>query len=471
MPVAEAPIDVRSFKGLNLREPEGMIQDDELSECINLNIGRAGELVKRTGFALLHDAQTLGLNQVRLIGHFLTDAYSQLIAQAGSNLYYSNDGATWTLIGAYTVEFGVQYSGKFYMCRAADTVLQWDGTTITAITGSPTGTFCTVYKDRLYVLNSKATGNQSSRLYFSAIADFSSTGWPSTNFVDVRPGDGDVLIACAVIHDLLLVFKTHSTWGLYVQGLPDNWILRNTNPEIGCISKYTPREIEGFLYFVGVRGAYKTDGNIYTDIGESINPLFRDRIVNQTTINIDVASWWDDRYILLLHPDPSTNRYFVHHLRTGGWTEWVPQGIVPAFFLEVNTAAPAKGLYCGDLNPTGRVFRYGGGAYTDAGVVFTATFSTKAFDFGFAHSLKRGKWMTLEFDGAGQVRLTHIADLNAQVDKVAQGVGSRHAYRLGGPGFFRVWKMKVSEISNGAFTFYGSTLWMSKKRPVVKAAT
>lgn len=374
----ELPIDIKGFKGINLREDAGMVQDDELSECVNFDIGRAGELRKRTGFEVLHTGATLGANSVKLIGHFVTDTYSQIIIQAGGNLYWTTDFNTFTLIGAYTVSFGVQYSNKFYMVREAGTILEWTGAAIAAITGSPNGSFCLVYRDRLFVLSSSAAGSLNSRLYFSKVADFSATGWPATNFVDVRPGDGDFLTCLAVIHDVLLVFKSRTTWALYVQGLPENWILRNINPAIGCISKYTPREIEGFLFFVGPQGVYKTDGNIFEDISSNIFPLFRDRIINLTTANLDTAAWFDDRYILLLKPDASTSRYMVYHLRTGGWTEWVPSGnVTPAYFVEVYTASPAKGLYCGDLASTGKIFKYGGSGYTDAGVNYESRFITK----------------------------------------------------------------------------------------------
>lgn len=465
----DAPIDIRSFKGINLREPAGMIQDDELSLCVNFDIGRAGELVKRTGFAVLHSGSTLGNNPTKLIGHFLTSANSQLIVQSGTKLYYSADGATWTEIGTYSVEFGAQYNQKFYMVRKAGTVLEWDGSAITALAGSPNGTFCQVYKDRLFVLSSEATGALNSRLYYSSAGDFST--WPSTNFIDVKKGDGDFLTCCAVIHDLLIIFKGRTTWALYVQGSPENWVLRNINPEIGCISKFTPREIEGFLFFTGARGVYKTDGITFEDISESILPVFSERIVNLTNANIDTAAWWDDRYILLFNPTPSSQRWFVYHLRTGGWTEWVPNGIKPATFLEINTAAPQKGLYCGDLDSLGKILRFGGGAYTDAGTNYECRFETKDFDFTMPSLFKRGKWLMLDVEGLSSVDIVYTSDGTVLTTRSFSSVVSRRGHKISGPGYFRRWKMKLSQTSNVAFTFYGSTIFMHKKRAVVKAST
>lgn len=468
----ELPVEIRGFKGINLREPEGMVQDDELVECINFDIGRAGELKKRSGFEVLHTGATLGLNSVQLVGHFLTDTYSQIIIQSGSNLYWTTDFNTFNLIGAYTVSYGVQYANKFYMVRAGTTILEWNGAAASAIAGSPSGTFCLVYRDRLFVLSSSATGTLNSRLYFSAIADFSATGWPSTNFIDVRQGDGDFLTCLAVIHDLLLIFKTKSTHALYVQGLPENWVLRSINPEIGCVSKYTPREIEGFLFFVGSRGVYKTDGNIFEDLSSSIFTEFHNRTINLTTTNVDSAAWFDDKYILLLRPDPSTRRYFVYHLRTGGWTQWSPvDGITPAYFLEVHTTSPTKGLYCGDLEATGKIYRYGGTGYTDAGTPYTAEFTTKEFDFGMPSTYKRGKWMAGDFIGSGTVVVNYIVDAEEMSGGNFTSLSRRGEHKIIGPGYFRVLTINCGVTNDSSFTVLGLTLYLHKKRSVVGSVT
>lgn len=469
---SELPVEIRGFKGINLREPEGMVQDDELTECVNLDIGRAGELKKRTGFEVLHTGSTLGANSVQLVGHFLTDTYSQLIIQAGSNLYWTTDFNTFNLIGAYSVSYGVQYTNKFYMVRASGTILEWTGAAISAIASTPSGTFCLVYRDRLFVLSSSGAGTLNSRLYFSSIADFSATGWPSTNFIDVRAGDGDFLTCLAVIHDLLLIFKTKSTHALYVQGLPENWVLRSINPEIGCVSKYTPREIEGFLFFVGARGVYKTDGNIFEDLSSSIFTQFHNRTINLTTTNVDTAAWFDDKYILLLRPDTSTTKYFVYHLRTGGWTEWQPvAGITPAYFIEVQTTSPPKGLYCGDLSATGKIYRYGGSGYTDSGSLYEARFSTKEFDFGMPSTFKRGKWLGVDILGAGTAIVNYTVDGTDRNGTTLTSIERRAEHKSLGPGYFRVLTVSMSVTSNAAFTLLGLTLYLHKKRAVVGVVT
>ena len=468
--MSEVPVVIQGFKGINLREPAGMVQDDELVTCENFNIGRAGELTKRTGFAQLHNGNTLGLSDVRLLGHFLTPTLSQIIAATDSDIWSSPNGADWTKLNASPIvaKAAVQYVNTMYIATDAG-IYSWDGTTLALIADSPVGTFCLVYKDRLYVLSTTATNN--SRLYFSAIADFET--WPSTNFLDINPGDGDFLTSCAIIQDLLLIFKTGTSWALYVQGAPQNWVLRNINPEIGCISSQTPREIEGFLFFVGTRGIYKTDGNIFEDISESIEPLFRERIVNLTTVNIDAASWWEDRFIVLLHPTPSVFRYLVYHLRTGGWTEWVPAGdIRPSAFLEINSASPTKGLYTGNSNTDGKIYRHGDGALTDKGVSYTCKFKTKDFDFTLPSLMKRGKWLGIDVHaGTGNIAVRHTVDSEDLAALSFPGGSARRLHKVEGPGYFRVWAVEMEYLGSKEFTFYSTTLWMHQKRSTIKAAT
>jgi hypothetical protein len=624
----EAVIEIRGFKGINIREPANMIQDDELIECINLDIGRAGELVKRTGFITQHNGDDLGLNSVRLLGQFHTVDYDQLLVQAGPDVFVSSDGTSWELIGTFDASHGVQYVDKFYIVSSTGLLREWDGdgaeildadtattvatvgawendlnatvtrdtvvlhtgqvatlkavataasqmrirtsvaardrflvnagesisiagksraagatknvelriewfdaanaslgtnqTTIASnadvwtdhvinvvapanarkfrlywevdapnagqafnfavmsvrdasgreILNSPSGTFCYVFRDRLFVINSEGTdGTENSKVTFSEINNFDYTGWPSVNNLLVSPGDGDFLTALAVIHDTLIVFKAETTWGLYIQGEPDNWVLRNMNPEIGCISKYTPREIEGFLFFVGPRGVYKTDGNIFEDISSNILPAFDNRVVNLTNANLDCAAWWEDRYIVLFNPTPATRRWFVYHLRSGGWTEWEFNGIQPAFFQEVNTITPAKGLWAGDLLASGKVLLYGGDIKTDGGVQYECRVQTKQFDFGFPGKMKRAKWFAAELEGPGSVAWTNNTEQGDKNNPISQSVIDRKAHKVKGAEFFRFWSLSMSLTSDQAFSLYGVSLFMHGKEKIIRTGT
>lgn len=615
------PVDIRNFKGINLRENPNVIEDDELAECINFDIGRAGELVKRQGVSRLHFGEDLGSNAVTLLGHFKTDSVSYIMAVAGGAVWYSPDGEIWTQLILANAEFGVQYTNKYYILRTDGLMIEWDpsgtsellllnerdfeidtvqgwelvsgisafvsdsnkaftgnrslhvtATTATAkwtsrlftatpnynitasintnasavktvrlqiqwfnssmssigttnqdlsstvgswtlhtvassapantafvrvnvefqsatsgdninmdnatiklaagiprlVDGSPKGTAALVFKDRLFVVNSQGIGSVNSRLYFSEPGDFGD--WPSINFIDVRPGEGDFLTSVAVIQDILIIFKTESIWALYIQGAPENWNLRIMSPEIGCVSKYTPKEIEGFLYFVGRRGVYRTDGNVFEDISESLNPIFADRVTNLSTANKDSASWWEDRYLLLFYPTPTTVRYFIFHLRKGGWTEWTfPSGTSPASFLEVTTSVPQKGLYAGSSNTDGKIFRFGDDVYLDEGQTFACSLRTKDFTFSSPATLKRVAWLVAEHKGEGNITINNYAQLTFRNSDDVQGGAGVLATKLKGPGFVRSWQAEVVHAEAFPFTFYGITAMVYPKRTIVNS--
>lgn len=479
---------VDKFSGLNTRDAPGRIEDSEMIECQNFDIGRDGELVKRSGIKTIATVGA-GNTYIHPIGYFLTNTYNQIIIAVGDNLYYTSDGLAFTLIGNYPhVQHGIQYTDKFYLVRDNDIMLQWDGTTMTTITSSPSGTHCRVYKDRLFVCNSLSATNPS-RVYYSSVADFSTAGWAGlSTFFDVQPGDGDICVAFAVLHDILVVFKEYSTWLLYVVTDPTAWELRNSHPEIGCVSKYTPREIEGFLYFVGPRGTYRTDGYTFTDIAEPVSPVFRNQVIFAQTLNQTSAAWWEDKYIILLQsfvtaptwgalatstwdslalsPWDSANAtytWLVYHIRTGKWSHWLPaaaEALIAYIFIEVRGPSVLKGLYMGSRINDGKLYRYGDSTYLDGnGTAYDCVVETKDFDFEQPTATKRGLWVSVERAGAGNVSVAHITDGNTQSPKVLTFPDSvRRALRAPGTGFFRTWRIRATSTHDGPVTFYGFTL-------------
>jgi hypothetical protein len=399
---AQVVKNIQKWSGLNLREDPGVIQEHELQLCTNFNLGRSGELIKRTGFEKINTAN-LGPNSIKLLGHYYTATYSQILAKIGTSLYYSTDGVTWNLIGTvgqFNVEFGIQYVDKFIMVRKGGTILVWTGTgTPTAVTGSPGGDFCIIHKERLFVFDSTGTGQPNYRVYFSAltasgvpVTPDQATAWVSTNTFDVNAGDGDFLVGAAIVHDLLIIFKSRTSWGMYVQGASSaDWVLRSLNKTIGCVSKYSIRVIEDLCYFVSAVNVFRTDGTSFKSISDPLLPVLKDRVVNLSNANIDSAFFWNDIYFVMVRPTTNTYRYFAFHLRINAWTEWVLSGNVsPNTFLEIRQAAPQSGVYCADINLVGNMYRYGLNVYTDSGVAYDSIIQTKDDDFELPSTMKRG---------------------------------------------------------------------------------
>lgn len=496
---------VEKWKGLNVRETANAIDDAELTDVVNFDLTAGGELVKRTGFKTVHDdavqgGADLGANSVRILGFFNTSTVQQFIARAGSELYTSPDGATWTLIlgGPWgEVDHGVQYTDKFYMVRRNSTIVQWDGVTASAIAGTPSGSQCKVFKDRLFVVNSYATGATASRVYFSNPFDFSATGWPATNYVGVGEGDGDVLVAVFNVQDYLVVFKAGATWILYVQGTDTlAWILRPFNSEIGCVSKSTIVLYEGVIYFLSVRGVYQTDGNSVRNLSTSVSPIFDQVVVSSASINASSAFIWQDKYVLALETFPiaptwgswstltwaalattpwsgsgATYTYLVYHIRYKGWTKWRPiTGIQPHIFVSVILSSAIKGVYAGDRAVNGKVYKFGEARYQDDTTNYEALAETKEFDFDSPTERKRGKWVGIDMRGTGQFSLTHIVNGDTTVTHTLTATLQQEEQKVRGPEYFRIWRSKFSATHENPVTLYGLALHMTRRRHIENAS-
>lgn len=484
---------VQVFQTVNALIPTGNKAGLSLA---NFGAGSRFDNVTATGFN--SNSLVLGANSIKLIGFFNTASFQQFIARSGNNLYTSPDGVTWTIIAGGpwgNVEFGVQYTDKFYMVRRDDVIVQWDGTTASAIAGSPTGSFCRVFKDRLFVLNSYGIGATASRIYFSNPFDFSSTGWPATNYVGVGEGNGDVLVAIFNVQDYLIVFKSGAMWILYVQGSDTlAWILRPFNSEVGCTSKYTLVLYEGALYFLSVRGVYKTDGNTVQNLSAPVSPIFDSIVVSSASINQSSAFVWKDKYVLVLETFPvaptwnswstltwnqlattpwsgsgATYTYLVYHIRQKGWTKWKPAtGYAPHIFVSVILNSAIKGVYSGDRALTGKVYRYGDAIYQDDVLNYEAAAEIKEHDFGSPTEMKRGKWLGVDMRSVGQYVITHVVDgIGANVVG-ATATGSQQEQRLPGPGYFRSWRTRFSATHPNPVALYGYALHMAHRRQIEK---
>jgi hypothetical protein len=482
---ATQTVNVNRFSGINTSDAPGRIPDPELIDCQNFNLGQYGELTKRKGIKTL--ATVLAANAVTVIGFFQTSVYTQLIVRAGNNLYWTSDGTTYNLIGAYgNVEHGIQYVDKFYIVRRDAIMVQWDGAAASTIAGSPFGTICIVHKERLFVVNSFST-TVPNRVYYSNIADFSATGWTG-QFVDVRPGDGDVVTALTLLHDTLVIFKQKSMWMLYV--VPDiaGWQLRNTSDQYGCVSKYSPREIEGALYFAAPRGFYRTDGYNFAELSRPVRDLFNQQPTGTASINQLVSAWWEDTIIMVIQTfatpptwgslanqtwnelstqpwdsQNATYTWLIYHTKTDQWTKWAPaaEAAISAFNMVVVTGPQTlKGVYIGSRALDGKIYKYGDAVYLD-GVdsPYACIVETKDLDLDQPGYVKRGKWISVERQGMGSVIVYNVADGIQQVPSILIFANNdRTALRATGPGFFRTWRVRTIAVHDGPIVMYGFAL-------------
>jgi hypothetical protein len=497
----ELEFNIRGFTGLNLRDEASVIADTELSQCDNVDLQPGGHLTKRYGWGI--SGSVAESQPTKLLGLFYTGAIAKLIAATPNKVYHSNDGFTWVELqhaaaSISDAEYGIQYLDNFYIIRSNSTIIEWDGAATVALTGSPDGDFAIVHKERLFVFNSQGAAEEASTIYFSDIGDF--TSWPSDNFFRIKPGDGEPLIAGIVLQDVLILFKLNSTWGVYVQGDPSDWEKRLISSSIGCTSKYTPREIDGYVYFISTRGAYRSDGVRFEDISTKIEPVFKSRLVTPTTIQLDSAAWWEDKYIVAvatatpqvtwakfaddgspLAPYSWSEKYgvpwgasdvsysyYVYHLKVEGWTQWkFAAFLTPSTFTEVRLDEPVRGLYGGDFSANGDIHRTLT-QFIDEDDEIEIAIATKVFDLNQSLETKRGKWCGIDVEGQSiSCNITYTLDGSDGSPHSITTTKTRGVYKVVGPGYFRTIKYKFYSRDFPYLAFYGFTTKMHIKRPQI----
>lgn len=459
--MAEQALLIPGFSGLDLELPPGSIPDDALSECLNFDIGRGGQLVRRTGFSSL---ATLA-DQRGLVGYLLTATKNRLLSSGVNGTYRSIDGVTHTLINAFIADHTAQYGDTSYWVRSASTGASYDGTTYTARPTIPAGDFCTFFKDRLFVLNST---NFASRLSFSDPG--SPLVFDAASFFDFNPGDGDRLVACIPVQDALLVFKTQSTWLLNVEGDPAFWTQHKINNEIGCIAKNTVVEVDGWIWFLSPDGIYRTNGIDFEPASPALKSALT--LVSPIRNNVSLASacLYKDKFVM--HHE--NGYYYIFNLASGTWTRWLSTAKTHKrlIYVEDNTAGDTSvlpvGLYL--IDPVSfKVFRFGDVLYLDDGNIYTSTMSTKDFNFGKPGSLKRSQKVYIDIEGAGNITVDHYLNGTLHLVRVYSTQALRKSIKVKGPGIFRNWRTRIEFSDVGSLIVYGIEVWLAEKDTVSRS--
>lgn len=493
-----------NFVGLNNRDEDGRIGDDDLNQCENFDPTEGGNLTKRSGFRHMTGGSVGGLSGVTVVylGVFKTTTYTQIIAvQNSSDIIFSSDGgANWTIayvngvpgVHVGNARFGIQYAGIFYIVREDNYMIQWNGSILQDITGSPTGTTCAVYKDRMFVCNTfhdPAYGSGSaSRLWYSDIAGTGGTTFQTANwhalgtFIDVSQGDGDGLVGLQVYQDRFLIFKSRSIWDLSVAPNPIDWALRNISLDIGCVSCYTLREVEGAVMFLATKGLYRTDGMTMQEISSRVSTMFVDHNVGfltpYRTLNRDSGAFYDNKYFLSLVLDPlgvqaNDRRLYVYFTKLQAWSRYTiaqafSANFTPSNMLEVNdphaTGKKWAGLLVGSALADGNTWRYGNPEdltmYADGGSPYGALMETKEFDLDDPVSVKRGKWIVLEAQ-LGLTNGTTLLENNNGTfgyNLLPLSSGVRDFMTIKSLGMFRTWKVFISNTDTFRCVIYSVTL-------------
>lgn len=306
--------------GLNNVSDPSAIADNELAECINMELDLNGSLAARPPFVA---SAGPGASHVRAIGNaiFGTESYIIFANSAGVWAQKLSD-LSFTLITATACNplCCVQYADKVWIVASPGASANGGGWSPTvafsASATMPKGGACIIYKERMWICPGYFATTNSSRLFYSPIADPGGTWAVSTDFFDVVPGDGQRLMDLAIYNNNLIIFKEDSTHALSYDTSPADAIMLKINPTTGISRHYCLVSYERNIYVLHEGKVYEINNYNWADISSKV--FFTATSLTPGTFTEDMCMSLVGDRLVVRHFENT----WVYGLKTKTWSQW-----------------------------------------------------------------------------------------------------------------------------------------------------
>lgn len=428
--------------GLNINEGVESIQDNQLVACLNLDIGRSGELITRTGFKTATGAVPpwgTTSKEISIPGiATMPDGYSRLYIQSPSdavpNIYFKDQPNLTSSTGLTAVtsavgnepptysEATIQYTNRLWFVPKNTVNAGRGGFHDVSVVGSnpafvrapgiPLGSGAVLFKERMFIWGAVDTASAAPqyRVYYSAATDL--TLWPAANFFDVSPGDGEPVTSIIVSGDTLIIFKARSTYALFFDGDPGLGVLRKVNSEVGATTPASAINLDNITYVLGQKSVYRLVNLQFEDIGL---PLMIDSLrLSGAALTRDSLSIQGSRVIchVGISAISTGDRYFVWNTEVSAWSEYsFAFGVLPSRFYRAVTSVDIELSLTTLMGPQANntfYFMRPQAALDDTAASFDGAASspscsliTKFYDFGNVLVWKRIFWWVGDFVSYG----------------------------------------------------------------------
>lgn len=388
------PIRLGPFVGgINKLSDPTALQDTELVTADNVELDLDGSYVARPPFFDL--ASPASGSSITLLGWYITDAHTRLLACTSTGLWSFESGAWTAVVGTSTLKATamVQYDNIAYIIGTPDSPVDGgslnDSLTFSGIAAIPRGGSAVVHKERLFIVpGALKTGVDQTLLKGSAPANFSS--FPIS--VYINKGDGQKLMDILVYNDNLLLFKEDSTYVLAYDADPVDAVTRKINPTIGVTAKNCVAAYENQLYVLHRANVYEVVNYDFAKINSKV-PLEYDSTKPSPWLTPIFCTLLGDRLVIRYY-----YKLYVFGLKSKVWTTWdtaqnnryigpavaVPMrdeaGAIPSYIM------PSAEASNNDIHSFRDIID---GLHTEA---ITVIFKTKNYDYGVSHRYKRLMW-------------------------------------------------------------------------------
>lgn len=310
---------------------DSLIPDGAVVEAVNVNFDRLGVVQSRPGLTAIGSSVSAGNSCIGLHNLQSNTAIAVFVASGSATIYELQSG-TWTQIGKgvgggalrfvdfaeRTIFFGgsersVQvFSGSNFSTTSGNPINPDDLWYVNGDTnaGYIRAQFGKVYKSRIYLAGDNNFPPFASRLWFSSVISSSGniTWSPSSDFVDINPGDGEDITALERFSLELLVFKPNYTYRFRTSGVDPDPLIR-----VGTRSQESVIEGKRGVYFHHDTGFYRYSGGYPTEISRPISDIVKAIPFGSYD---DISAWKDDDNIYwdlngnITIADPQSNTTF-----------------------------------------------------------------------------------------------------------------------------------------------------------------
>ena len=383
--------------GLNNRSAPSHVGDNELVKCENFDIQTDGSLKTRPSVNLV--ATPFGSFNANIIGVGKISGTNYILAEVGTDLYYSISGSSWTVINTNHYNAAVFYNDVVYLIpQTAGQGGYWSPSGgFVADASMPTGVNALAHKSRLWIARGSTSADYT-RLQFSEPITATTLTWAATNIVDVNAKDGDEIKALMIYNDDLMIFKGDSTWIYAFDLLPEDGLVRVVNEKIGINNKLCFGTYQNTLYVFHEEEVFEVVNYNFTKINH--NCVFNVSSSPTPESGMEHAlSVVDDKILVKVY-----NKVYVYHILVQAWSEYTGVAhTTRSKWWELDQGATTgveiygKYYIAGSSTANeGNIYRIHDGQST-SDEAFTATLETKAYDFDEPLAYKRQMWWSVDY--------------------------------------------------------------------------
>lgn len=386
------PLPVRDFGGLNTVDDPADVGWGGALIATDVDVSTPGVVRSRDGAA-----SWSGLLQP-LTG-MVALPHALFFSEQGSpgTLHAAVDASTWTTTASDAVTAVAAFGNTIFVAQnaSASLITFTSGTWATptcatvdddAITTSgqslPSATFVTVspVDDRLVAASCSPLGgpggSESSlhRVHFSDPGD--PLTWTLNNYVDLSPGDGEVICSIVVWREYLMVFKRTKFFVFYgtsvdASGQPVfNYRTVHTGvganpPDDSALARSVTAARDG-VYFIGSDGVYRTTGGEPVLMSRAIDAVFSDRGGDYFDGTPPAMITCDERFVYC----GGSQYTYVLDVASGKWVAWT-LGSFPAVS-DLDSDGNTELYFAKDVSGQDQIYRIAGARSCDVTTIYRA---------------------------------------------------------------------------------------------------